>query len=104
MVRAATSERWATLLKRIWLTGIILATLAVGSSGGEEEVATLEPELAFSLSCPKECQCKWRKGKETVACRNAGYTEIPELTDPGTQVKFSKKYVIATLRCTLYFK
>ncbi|XP_042860822.1 uncharacterized protein LOC122246356 [Penaeus japonicus] len=36
--------------------------------------------------CPKVCECKWRDGKEVVACRNAHFIDIPRGLDPSTQV------------------
>eukprot|EP00094_Tigriopus_californicus_P001633 TCALIF_01579-PA protein Name:"Similar to LRRC24 Leucine-rich repeat-containing protein 24 (Homo sapiens)" AED:0.34 eAED:0.35 QI:0/0/0/0.33/1/1/3/0/1254 len=42
--------------------------------------------LLRDSQCPKLCECKWKKGKETVACVNANYIDIPILEDSGTQV------------------
>ena len=45
--------------------------------------------LVFQTSeaaCPKLCHCKWRDGKETVACPNAGFIDIPRGLDSSTQV------------------
>ncbi|XP_066946154.1 uncharacterized protein [Macrobrachium rosenbergii] len=36
--------------------------------------------------CPKVCECKWRDGKEVVACRDAHFIDIPRGLDPSTQV------------------
>ncbi|XP_042208391.1 uncharacterized protein LOC121856766 isoform X2 [Homarus americanus] len=36
--------------------------------------------------CPKECECKWKDGKETVACLGAELIDIPRNLDPSTQV------------------
>ncbi|XP_069158748.1 uncharacterized protein [Procambarus clarkii] len=36
--------------------------------------------------CPKVCECKWKDGKETVACIGAEFIDIPRNLDPSTQV------------------
>ena len=36
--------------------------------------------------CPKSCECKWKKGKETVTCSGGQFKSIPMLHDSGTQV------------------
>ena len=32
------------------------------------------------------CVCKWKRGKETVECADAGYRDIPHVSGAGTQV------------------
>ena len=32
------------------------------------------------------CVCKWKRGKETVSCADAGYRDIPHVSGAGTQV------------------
>ena len=37
--------------------------------------------------CPEHCSCKWKGGKETVACsKNASMAALPTHLDPDTQV------------------
>ena len=36
--------------------------------------------------CPAKCECKWRGGKESVSCHNAGLVEIPKRLEPTVQV------------------
>lgn len=36
--------------------------------------------------CPKLCHCKWRDGKETVACPNADFIDIPRGLDSTIQI------------------
>ncbi|CAL4148213.1 unnamed protein product, partial [Meganyctiphanes norvegica] len=36
--------------------------------------------------CPKVCECKWKDGKETVSCLEAGFIDVPRGLDPSTQV------------------
>lgn len=42
------------------------------------------PELAGE--CPRQCECKWKNGKESVLCPNAHMIDIPVELDAGTQV------------------
>lgn len=42
--------------------------------------------MGTKSACPKLCHCKWRDGKETVACPNAGFIDIPRGLDSTTQV------------------
>ena len=42
--------------------------------------------LLVKADCPRICQCKWRDGKETVSCANAGFIDIPRGLDRSTQV------------------
>lgn len=41
--------------------------------------------LAESESCPYLCDCKWKGGKETVECQQAGFYMVPKNLPPGTQ-------------------
>ena len=41
--------------------------------------------------CPSFCECKWKKGKETVECVNANLTSVPEGLNADTQVKTIKQ-------------
>ncbi|XP_069945833.1 uncharacterized protein [Cherax quadricarinatus] len=43
-------------------------------------------EFGALAECPKVCECKWRDGKEVVACRDAHFIDIPRGLDPSTQV------------------
>ncbi|XP_069161974.1 LOW QUALITY PROTEIN: uncharacterized protein [Procambarus clarkii] len=43
-------------------------------------------EFGALADCPKVCECKWRDGKEVVACRDAHFIDIPRGLDPSTQV------------------
>ncbi|ROT76634.1 Leucine-rich repeat and fibronectin type-III domain-containing protein 5 [Penaeus vannamei] len=68
---------------------------SVGVSPTERVVLGLEKLVercgadvgGMSLSAtPTLCECKWRDGKEVVACRNAHFIDIPRGLDPSTQV------------------
>ena len=62
--------------------GFVLLTLA--AELGEE----VDPAVTTSsFGCPRSCECKWKRGKETVNCVNTGFTFIPKLIDSGTQVR-----------------
>ena len=39
--------------------------------------------------CPSFCECKWKKGKETVECVNANLTSVPLGLNADTQVNVS---------------
>ena len=45
--------------------------------------------------CPRQCDCKWKRGKESVFCSQTGFYQVPKLFYTGTQVAnpffFSKK-------------
>lgn len=43
-------------------------------------------EFGALADCPKVCECKWRDGKEVVACRDAHFIDIPRGLAPSTQV------------------
>ncbi len=54
---------------------------------------TTSTEVSASTStvvgdgCPRQCECKWKRGKEAVHCVEAsGFYEIPKLQYSGTQV------------------
>jgi len=53
-----------------------------GSSDFDEETVS----TSSTLGCPRSCECKWKRGKETVTCVNTGFTTIPKPIDAGTQV------------------
>lgn len=36
--------------------------------------------------CPLECECKWRKGKQTLLCNQKQMDDFPTMEDPGFQV------------------
>ena len=36
--------------------------------------------------CPKQCECKWKRGKEWIFCSQAGFYQVPKLHYTGTQV------------------
>ncbi|XKL63131.1 hypothetical protein PGB90_005495 [Kerria lacca] len=38
------------------------------------------------MSCPPNCVCKWKGGKQTVECVNKSMITVPEGVDSGTQV------------------
>lgn len=38
------------------------------------------------VSCPSDCACKWKGGKQTVECPDKGLITIPNGIDAGTQV------------------
>ncbi|KAF2365931.1 Immunoglobulin I-set [Trinorchestia longiramus] len=42
--------------------------------------------MGTQAACPKLCHCKWRDGKETVACHDADFIDIPRGLDSTTQV------------------
>ena len=54
----------------------------VGSSDFDDETVS----TSSTLGCPRSCECKWKRGKETVTCVNTGFTTIPKPIDAGTQV------------------
>lgn len=39
--------------------------------------AGASPPPTNSSHCPKPCVCKWKSGKESVTCHQAGWAEIP---------------------------
>ncbi|CAL4102302.1 unnamed protein product [Meganyctiphanes norvegica] len=39
-----------------------------------------------ATTCPHQCVCKWKGGKQTVECVNKALNTIPQGMDPGTQV------------------
>ena len=41
---------------------------------------------ATSATCPTGCQCKWKGGKESVTCHQAGLSDIPDALDVTVQV------------------
>ncbi len=53
---------------------------------GERDAAIATASGSEASGCPMLCVCKWRRGKETVSCDNAGYADIPRMRDGGTQV------------------
>ena len=55
----------------------------VGSGDFDDEAVS----TSSTLGCPRSCECKWKRGKETVTCVNTGFTTIPKPIDAGTQVK-----------------
>ena len=44
--------------------------------------------------CPTRCECKWKKGKETVECVNASLTSIPEGLNADTQVSKPMTWIV----------
>ena len=36
--------------------------------------------------CPSFCECKWKKGKETVECVSANFTRVPNGLSADIQV------------------
>ena len=44
--------------------------------------ASLNPK-----DCPSFCECKWKKGKETVECVNANLTRVPDGLSTDIQVR-----------------
>ena len=36
--------------------------------------------------CPRQCDCKWKRGKESVFCSQTGFYQVPKLFYTGTQV------------------
>ena len=48
--------------------------------------------------CPLRCECKWKRGKETVSCgEDAAFTSVPRVRDAGTQVLHLEGAAIAAL-------
>ncbi|GAB6033287.1 LRRCT [Chamberlinius hualienensis] len=43
-------------------------------------------KLSAASSCPKDCQCRWKYGKETVECVGRDLAAIPNGISEGTQV------------------
>ena len=41
---------------------------------------------SVAKDCPSVCECKWKKGKETVECVNASLTAVPAGLDADIQV------------------
>ncbi|XP_042869410.1 uncharacterized protein LOC122251484 [Penaeus japonicus] len=56
---------------RVWVWAFTLACMICGAASGV---------------CPRGCECKWKDGKETVACIKADFNVIPRNLDPSTQV------------------
>lgn len=59
------------------LAGCCLVRSADGFTGG---AAVLET----GNNCLKPCVCKWKGGKESVTCHQAGFTEVPASGLEGT--------------------
>ncbi|KAK4321907.1 hypothetical protein Pmani_007315 [Petrolisthes manimaculis] len=49
-------------------------------------VAVALTQAGAAADCPKVCECKWRDGKEVVACPDAHFIDVPRGLDPSTQV------------------
>lgn len=41
---------------------------------------------AVRAECPRQCECKWKSGKESVQCWNGNLTALPPFLDAGTQI------------------
>lgn len=41
---------------------------------------------AVRADCPRQCECKWKSGKESVQCLRANLTGLPPFLDAGTQI------------------
>jgi hypothetical protein len=65
------------------LLSAVLHVATGGDGGGGGDGLKVEVD---DNGCPGLCVCKWRKGKETVSCRNTGYTKMPTMRHSGTQV------------------
>ena len=68
-----------------WCLLFLLLSLDVSDSGA----ASLAATPPGGPGCPRGCSCMWRKGKETVICRDAAFTEIPGIINTNTQVSLS---------------
>jgi hypothetical protein len=64
------------------LLSAVLHVATGGDGGGGDGLKVIVDDNG----CPGLCVCKWRKGKETVSCRNTGYTKMPTMRHSGTQV------------------
>lgn len=42
--------------------------------------------IGSAMSCPTNCNCKWKGGKQTIECVNKSMITVPEGMDSGTQV------------------
>lgn len=62
--------------QNIWTT-IIAIVILFGVSD------QIQPAVS---ECPRQCECKWKSGKESVLCLNANLSGVPIELDPGTQV------------------
>ena len=51
------------------------------------DVGHTGPATPAGPECPQRCSCMWRKGKETVICRDGTFSEIPRLINTNTQVR-----------------
>jgi len=86
----------ALLLLPIGSTASTASSIAAGSSiaaassmAAASSSVDVEDDTAVTTSghgCPRSCECKWKRGKETVTCVNTGFTFVPRPIDAGTQV------------------
>ena len=70
----------------------------------ESLVASTDNSAADSV-CPKQCVCKWKRGKESIFCSQAGFYQVPKLHYTGTQVNTLLKVCYIALKvgktCTI---
>ena len=52
----------------------------------ESLVASTDNSAETDSVCPKQCVCKWKRGKESIFCSQAGFYQVPKLHYTGTQV------------------
>ena len=63
----------------------------------ESLVASTDNSAADSV-CPKQCVCKWKRGKESIFCSQAGFYQVPKLHYTGTQVNTLLKVCYIALK------
>ncbi len=95
--------RWNVKMRLIrsplFLLCCALLLLPIGSTASTASTASsiaaasssvdVDDDTAATTSghgCPRSCECKWKRGKETVTCVNTGFTFVPRPIDAGTQV------------------
>ena len=66
------AQSWLFLL--LWLLESLVASTDSNSGAEADSV------------CPKQCVCKWKRGKESIFCSQAGFYQVPKLHYTGTQV------------------
>ena len=80
----------ALLLLPIGSTASTASSIAAASSMvAASSSVDVDDDSAVTTSghgCPRSCECKWKRGKETVTCVNTGFTFVPRPIDAGTQV------------------
>jgi len=85
------SSCWTTTSLQTAVVLLLLLYLAgeVGSANVMTTAATTPLTPVGSTQCLKHCICKWKGGKESVTCHQAGLTAVPA-TGLDTSVQVTK--------------